>query len=124
VLALTRRVDTRSADPKPAIANARENPRTSVGVPLEVRPRMAPRIALLVTFALSLTACGKTVVQQVEALADEACACKDKPCIEGVKQKMDELKKSASKPADADEPALEAAAKRMQQCAMTIELGG
>lgn len=87
---------------------------------------MAPRIIALLTFTLSLSlaACSKTVVQQVEALADETCACKDKPCVEAVKQKMDELKKTVEKPADADKPALEAAAKRMQQCAMTIELGG
>lgn len=85
---------------------------------------MAPRIVALLLLTLSATACGKTVVQQVEALADETCACKDKACVEGVKTKMDELKKTVSKPADADKAAVEAAAKRMQQCAMTIELGG
>lgn len=88
---------------------------------------MAPRIVrimTLLTLSLSLAACGKTVVQQVEALADDACACKDKACIEGVKQRMDELKKTVEKPSDADKPAVEAAGKRMQQCAMTIELGG
>ena len=85
---------------------------------------MATRIIALLTLSLSLAACSKTVVQQVEALADEACACKDKACIDGVKQKMDELKNTVEKPSDADRPAIEAAAKRMQQCAMTIELGG
>jgi hypothetical protein len=85
---------------------------------------MAPRIVALLALSLSLAACGKTVVQQVEALADETCACKDKPCVEAVKQKMDELKKTVEKPADADKAAVEAAGKRMQQCAMTIELGG
>jgi len=85
---------------------------------------MAPRIIALLTLSLSLAACGKNVVQQVETLADEACACKDKACIEAVKQRMDELKKTEEKPSDADRPAVEAAAKRMQQCAMTIELGG
>jgi hypothetical protein len=82
------------------------------------------RLITLVTLSASLAACGKTVVQQVEALADEACACKDKACIEGVKQRMDELKKTEKKPSDADRPAIETAGKRMQQCAMTIELGG
>jgi hypothetical protein len=85
---------------------------------------MAPRIVALLTLSLSLAACGKTVVQQVEALADETCACKDKACVEAVKQRMDELKKNVEKPGDADKPALEAAGKRMMQCAMTIELGG
>jgi hypothetical protein len=85
---------------------------------------MAPRIAALLTLTLSLAACGKTVVQQVEALADETCACKDKACVEAVKAKMDEIKKTVEKPAEADKPALEAAGKRMMQCAMTIELGG
>lgn len=85
---------------------------------------MTTRIVALLTITISLAACGKTVVQQVEALADETCECKDKPCIEAVKQRMDELKKTAEKPGDADKPALEAAAKRMQQCAMKIELGG
>lgn len=85
---------------------------------------MATRIIALITLSLSLSACSKTVVQQVEALADETCACKDKPCIEAVKARMDELKKTVEKPSDADKPALEAAGKRMQQCAMNIELGG
>lgn len=85
---------------------------------------MATRIVALLTLSLSMAACSKSVVQQVEALADETCACKDKPCIEKVKGRMDELKHTVEKPSDADKPALEAAAKRMQQCAMTIELGG
>lgn len=85
---------------------------------------MAPRIVALLTFTLSLAACGKTVVQQVEALADETCACTDKACVEAVKTRMDELKKTVEKPSDADKPALEAAGKRMAQCAMKIELGG
>jgi len=85
---------------------------------------MAPRIIALLTLSLSLTACSKTAAQKFEALADEACACKDKACIEAVKQRVDELKKTEEKPSDADRPAVEAAAKRMQQCVMTIEMGG
>jgi hypothetical protein len=85
---------------------------------------MAPRIIALITLSFSLAACGKTVVQQVEGFADEACACKDKACIEAVGKKMDDLKSKVEKPADADKPALEAAMKRMQKCVMTIELGG
>ena len=85
---------------------------------------MAPRTIALITLSFSLVGCGKTLVQQVEGFADEACACKDKACIEAVGKKMDELEKKVDKPADADKPALEAAMSRMQKCAMKIELGG
>ncbi len=85
---------------------------------------MAPRIVALLTLSLSLAACGKSVVQQVEALADETCACTDKACVEAVGAKMKELKSKVEKPSDADKPAIEAAGKRMAQCAMKIELGG
>lgn len=85
---------------------------------------MAPRIIALVSLSLTLAACGKSVVENVEALADETCACKDKACVEAVGARVKELKSKEEKPSDADKPALEAALSRMQQCAMKIELGG
>ena len=94
---------------------------------------MAPRnignigiigIMVLLSASFTLTACGKSLVQQVEALADETCACTDKACVEAVGARMKELKSKEGKPADADKPALEAALSRMQECAMKMELGG
>ena len=85
---------------------------------------MTPRILAILVLPFTLVACGKSVVQQVEALADETCACTDKACVEAVGARMKALKETSEKPADADKPALEAALSRMQQCAMKIELGG
>ena len=85
---------------------------------------MAARIIALLTLSFTLAACGKSVVEQVEGFADETCACKDKACVEAVGTRMKALKEKEGKPADADKPALEAALKRMQECAMKIEIGG
>lgn len=85
---------------------------------------MTPRIIAILGITFTLAGCGKSVVEQVEALADETCACKDTACVEAVGARMKELKEKEEKPSDADKPALEAALSRMQQCAMKIELGG
>jgi len=53
---------------------------------------------------LSLGACGKGGVGNLEKLKDEACACKDKACADEVNKKLDEAVMDLAKDYGGKEP--------------------
>jgi hypothetical protein len=78
-------------------------------------------MAALLLFAVA--GCGKSqAVKDVEALADEMCACRDIRCATEVTKKASELLRRYADVAanDSTVKALEAAAGRMRQCAQQI----
>jgi len=56
------------------------------------------------------------LVTQIDALADEACACGDMKCAEGVQGRLMELVKDATEPSKADADAIMKSMERMGDC--------
>ena len=77
----------------------------------------------MIAALLLAAACGKSqAVKEVEALADEMCACKDIKCAAEVTRKATEvMKKYADESAgESTVKAIEAAGERMRQCTQKI----
>jgi hypothetical protein len=80
-------------------------------------------IAALVVIVSGAAACGKSeAVKEVEALADEMCACKDIKCAAEVTGKASELMKKHAGESGGESTikAIEAAGERMRGCAQKI----
>ena len=80
-------------------------------------------IAALLFAVSGASACGKSqAVKEVEALADEMCACKEIKCAAEVTRKATEvMKKYAEETAgESTVKAIEAAGERMRQCTQKI----
>ncbi len=67
--------------------------------------------------ALLLAACSNETVRKVEALADEACACTDAACADGVeKEYYALLKEGQTRGSEGDREKVESAYGRMREC--------
>lgn len=80
-------------------------------------------LSMLAFFGLA--GCGGDLPGKIDKLADEACACKDKECMEKVGKKFEELLKNVKKEdvSEGDAEKVEKSMSRMMECAAKIEMG-
>lgn len=84
----------------------------------------------LMGLLLSAGACGDDPTKEFSGLVDEACACKDAKCIEGVTKKMTEMSKKWAEKAGSGDVDAETAKKmgeltqKFTKCAQEAASGG